>query len=275
MLTSLMLIVLGVVVGILGALLGIGGGIVIVPALAFFFDVPIHSAIAISLMVIMGTSLSSSAVFIKSGQANLHVGLFLATSSVLGAIVGSNISLLLDAEVVMLLLGVVQLFVAYLVYIRIKRVNPYIKADENAPTFFDGEYTDLSTGEHIAYKPIRMVYNWFFSLASGVYSGLAGVGGGILVIPGMNLISNMPIKAATATSAFLIGFTSSAGAIVYLVNDHMDFNYVAYILLGIVTGTWIAVRFFKKVTDKKVSYLFIGLLLFVSIRMIYGALASW
>ncbi len=275
MITTILLMTLGLVVGMLGVLLGIGGGIVIVPALAFFFDVPIHGAIAISLMVIMGTSLSTSAVFIKSGQANLHVGLFLATSSVLGAILGSYISLSLSPESVMLLLGVVQIFVAYLVYVRTKTVKSYIPADVDEPTFFDGKFTDQATNQVVHYKPIRMGINWFFSLLSGVYSGLAGVGGGILVIPGMNLISNMPIKAATATSAFLIGFTSSAGAIVYLVNGYIQYDYTAYIFIGIVVGTWVAVRFFKKITDKKVSYLFIAILLIVSARMIYGAITNW
>ena len=273
--TTAVLIVIGVFVGILGAVLGLGGGIIIVPVLVIGLDVPIHEAIAASLVVITANSLSTSSVYIKNGLANMNLGAVLAIASVIGAIIGSHVAIALPQGAVMLILGVMQLLIAYLTYVRTKSPLPYIPLQKGDDDFFSGSYKEASTGETIVYKPVRIYPNALFSLFSGVFSGFTGAGGGILIIPGMNIISRMPIKAATATSTYIIGFTAAAGSLVYISSGLVNPVTVGAMIVGIFFGTAFAVRFLSRITDKKVSYLFIILLLAVSVQMIYRGISSF
>ena len=266
---TLLLILLGVAVGILGAILGIGGGIIMVPVLTFFFNIPIHNAIAISLVVITANSMSTSAVYLKTGTANLNLGIALSTASVIGALIGSKIAVLLPQSKVMFILGIIQLIMVYLTYLKMKKGSKeHIENIENK-SFFYGEFVDLATKKLVKYNPVKIGYNFLFSCFSGVFSGLSGAGGGAMIIPGMNLISNIPIKAATATSSFIIGFTAAAGSIVYMQAGYVDVKVACSIILGIFAGTMISMRYFSKITDKKVSYLLIILLLIVAFQMMY------
>lgn len=270
LLTSAILILVGFIVGIMGAVLGIGGGIIIVPILVILLDIPIHNAIAVSLVVIIANSLSTSAVYIKNGMANIPVGLIISLVAVISAMIGSSISVVLDQYIVMLILGCVQLSVSALIYIRMRITKPYIELkDDDKDYFFAGSYIDKATGKQVSYKPIRLKLTALLSIFAGLFSGLAGVGGGIMMIPTMNIVSFMPIKAATATSAFVIGFTATAAAIIYIGAGYMEPMLVANIIIGISLGTYFSMKFLTSLTDKKVSYAFIILLIIVSANMIY------
>lgn len=270
MINVLLLIFLGVIVGILGAILGIGGGIIMVPVLTFLFGMPIHDAIAISLVVITANSMSTSAVYLKTGAANLNLGIALSTLSVLGALVGSKTAVHLPEHLVMIVLGAIQLLMAYLTYIKMKKGSKeHTEIGDGKKSFFYGEFVDKASNKLVKYNPVKTGYNFLFSAFSGVFSGLSGAGGGALIIPGMNLISNIPIKAATATSSFVIGFTAAAGSIVYMQAGFVDVKVACYIIFGIFAGTFISMRYFSKITDKKVSYLLIILLLIVAFQMFY------
>lgn len=271
MITTLLLLLLGVIVGILGAILGIGGGIVMVPVLTFLFNMPVHNAIAVSLVVITANSMSTSAVYLKTGIANLNLGIALSIASVAGALIGSKTAVHLPQSTVMIILGIIQFIMAYLTYIKMKKKGSKNHSGENISrkSFFYGEYKDRATGVIVKYNPVKTGYNFLFSAFSGVFSGLSGAGGGAMIIPGMNLISDIPIKAATATSSFIIGFTAAAGSIVYMQAGYVDVKVVCSIILGIYAGTTISMRYFSKITDKKVSYLLIALLLLVAFQMLY------
>lgn len=276
MINVLLLIFVGVIVGILGAILGLGGGIIMVPVLTFLFDMPIHDAIAVSLVVITANSMSTSAVYLKTGVANLNLGIALSTLSVLGALAGSKTAVHLPEHLVMIVLGAIQILMAYLTYIKMKKGSkePTDTADMKQ-SFFYGEFYDKASNKLVKYNPVKTGYNFLFSAFSGVFSGLSGAGGGALIIPGMNLISNIPIKAATATSSFVIGFTAAAGSIVYMQAGFVDVKVACYIIFGIFAGTFISMRYFSKITDKKVSYLLIILLLLVAFQMFYKGVTGF
>lgn len=270
MVSIILLILLGIIVGVLGAILGLGGGIIMVPVLTFLFNMPIHNAIAVSLVVITANSMSTSAVYLKSGAANLNLGIALSIVSVIGALVGSKTAVHLPQNIVMIILGVIQLIMAYLTYLKMKQGSKeYREQNDDIKGFFYGEFLDKATNKLIKYNPVKTGYNFLFSAFSGVFSGLSGAGGGALIIPGMNLISNVPIKAAIATSSFVIGFTAAAGSIVYMQAGFVDVKVACSIIFGIFAGTFISMRYFSKITDKKVSYLLIVLLLIVAFQMIY------
>ncbi len=267
--TILLLLLLGIAVGILGAVLGIGGGLIMVPVLTFLFNMPVHNAIAISLVVITANSMSTSAVYLKTGSANLNLGVSLSIASVFGALIGSKIAVNLPQSYVMIILSVIQLIMAYLTYFKMKKGTKAHDDSFNKQNFFYGEYKDHATGKIIKYNPIKIGYSFLFSAFSGVFSGIGGVGGAVMIIPCMNLISNIPIKAATATSAFIIGFTAAAGSIVYIQAGYVDVKIACTIILGIYVGTMISMRFFSRITDKKVAYLLIILLIAVACQMLY------
>lgn len=270
MTTTFLLLLLGVAVGIFGAVLGLGGGIIMVPVLTFLFDMPIHNAIAISLVVITANSMSTSAVYLKTGMSNLNLGIVLSVASVIGALIGSKTAVHLPQSKVMIILGSIQFIMAYFTYIKAKKGSKnHNYGNINDKGMFYGEYLDKAVGKIIKYNPVKIVYNVIFSIFSGIFSGLSGAGGGIFIILGMNLISDMPIKAATATSSFVIGFTAAAGSIVYMQAGYVDVKVVCSIILGIYAGTTISMRYFSKITDKKVSYLLILLLLAVGVQMLY------
>lgn len=276
MINVLLLIFLGVIVGILGAILGIGGGIIMVPVLTFLFGMPIHDAIAISLVVITANSMSTSAVYLKTGAANLNLGIALSTLSVLGALAGSKTAVHLPEHLVMIVLGAIQLLMAYLTYVKMKKGSKELTdTADMKQSFFYGEFYDKASNKLVKYNPVKTGYNFLFSAFSGVFSGLSGAGGGALIIPGMNLISNIPIKAATATSSFVIGFTAAAGSIVYMQAGFVDVKVACYIIFGIFAGTFISMRYFSKITDKKVSYLLIILLLLVAFQMFYEGVTGF
>lgn len=268
------LILLGVIVGVLGAILGIGGGIIMVPVLTFFFGMPIHNAIAVSLAAITANSMSASSVYLKNGMANMNMGIALSIASAIGAAAGSKIAVRLPQDTVMIILGLIQILMAYLTYMKMKKgVKPH-SVSVSDKNFFYGEYFDKAADNIIRYNPVRAGYNIFFSVFSGVFSGLSGAGGGAMLIPGMNIISNMPIKAATATSSFIIGFTAAAGSAVYIQAGYLEAETACSIIFGIFAGTAISMRFFSKITDKKVSYLLIILLLSVAANMIYKGITA-
>ena len=189
MITTFLLLLLGVIVGILGAILGIGGGIVMVPVLTFLFDMPVHNAIAVSLVVITANSMSTSAVYLKTGATNLNLGIALSIASVAGALIGSKTAVHLPQSAVMIILGVIQFIMAYLTYIKMKKGSKnHSIADIKNKSFFYGEYKDKATGDIVKYNPVKTGYNFLFSVFSGVFSGLSGAGGGAMIRPGMNLI---------------------------------------------------------------------------------------
>lgn len=269
MLFFLSLIILGIGVGLLGAILGMGGGIIMVPVLTFIFNLEIHQSIAISLVVITANSMANSSVYLKNGMANMNLGIALSVVSVIGALIGSKLVVILPANVVMIIFGVIQFIMAYLTYLKSKTSTKNIEITEVAnKTFFYGEYKDGATNTVVKYNPIRVKWNFLFGTFSGIFSGLSGAGGGALIIPGMNVISNIPIKAATATSSFIIGFTSAAGSLVFMQSGIVDVEIVSLIILGIVIGTFVAMKFFSKITDKKVAYILIALFVLVGIQMI-------
>lgn len=268
----------GIGVGILGYLLGIGGGILIVPVLILLLDMPAHQAVAISLIVIVANSMNISLKHLKSGMANIRIGLLLSITAVIGSLVASIISVGLNGKTILLILGVIQLIVAILTYIKSRATKQYIpltEEEEKDLPFFAGKYIDKSTKVEVKYNPIRIYVAALTSIFAGLFAGIAGVGGGILLIPTMNLISYVPIKAATATSGLIIGFTAFSASVVYISAGYLDTKsiiLIIHMLLGLQAGTYLSNKFLSAVTDKNLSYLLIILLLVASSQILLKAL---
>jgi len=256
----------GFFAGILGGLLGIGGGFIIVPLLTLVFKYPVHIAVATSLITIVANSSNITGANVVAGYTNIKFGLFLETTTVLPAILGSLISVSLNEKVIMIIFSVVLIGIAALYYLRRNIYDTYIE-DEKLKGFFSSSFYDVNAGKEIKYRPSKIFFTGAVSAFAGLLSGMLGIGGGVIKVPAMNVISKLPIKAATSTSNFMIGITAAAGSIVYFNSHLIDPLVTALMIVGVSFGSKFAAKRFKTIQDKKIKMLFMIFLIVVAIQM--------
>ena len=271
----IVLLMTGFIVGILGHLLGIGGGVVMVPVLVLIFHLPIHIAISASLITVVATSTAIASTNIAKGIVNVNLGMLLELTTVICAVLGSFLSLTSSENILMFIFSGVIILTA-ISYLRNVNVDDVYNAKdyvvEYNSTVFDNNYYDERIGENIYYKVRRLPLTIIISGVAGMLSGMLGVGGGVLKVPAMNLISKMPIKVAAATSNFMIGITAAAGSIVYLLYGKVDPKIASLMVLGVVVGSKFSIKRFSKIKDSRIKLLFIIVLTIVSLQMLLKGL---
>jgi uncharacterized membrane protein YfcA len=269
-------ILTGLAVGFMGAFLGVGGGVIVVPILAVIFHIPIHTAIGTSLAIVVANSMAASSRYLSGGYANLNLALALGFFSALGAIGGSNISLFLEAGYIFIALGAAQLITAGFM---IKGDSLKEKFKVNVVTqdgaILNGSYYELSTKELLTYTPQRLPFLMTVAVLSGFLSGLVGIGGAIFIIPAMNLIAGVPIKAAIPTSGFMMGFTAVSGALVFYLNGHIDPMVFSSVVPSTFLSSLITVRLFKNASSVKVYNVFIVFLILLALFMVYRGIKEF
>jgi uncharacterized membrane protein YfcA len=211
---------IAVVAGAFGSVLGIGGGLFIIPSLTLFLGVKLKTAIAASIVAVIATSLGGGNVYVRSHIADIRLGLILALATVPGAIAGAVLATHVPSQFLAGVFAVVIALSAYRMYASGRGPAPAdhgAAPDEPPPpeSRFRGEYFDASSGTLVHYRVIRVPHGVAASSLAGLVSGLLGVGGGIIQVPVMNLVMRVPIKVATTTSTYVIGITAMAGAFVY------------------------------------------------------------
>lgn len=265
MVNTFILLLTGLSVGFLGTILGIGGGSIIVPVLVLWFGYPIHTAIATSLIAIVGTSINAASVNILSGAANIKLGIFLETVTVFFAILGGLTSISVNEKPLLILFGVLLGVIGIIYYARI-RIDDKYHIDDGS-SFFGGEFFDQEKGEIINYRPEKVLTVSLISGLAGLMSGMLGIGGGVLKVPSMNIIGKIPIKATTATSNFMIGITAAAGAAVYVQKGYLIPLNTALIVIGVTFGSKYASAKFQKIKDRKIKTIFTIFLFIIALQM--------
>ena len=255
----------GVVAGAFGALLGLGGGVLLIPFLVLVLGVPMHQAVATSIIAVIATSSAGATMNLERRTVNMRLGMLLETATVSGAILGGiTANLLSGAALTKLFAGL--LFVVALFMIRRARsaagAEP-IHLDGTLP----GSFLDEATGRAVTYTVKRVPGVLGISFLAGNVSGLLGVGGGIFKVPAMNLISGVPIKAATATSNFMIGVTAAASAFIYFAHGHIDPLIGAPAALGVLGGSFLGVHLSRKIHSKVLTWIFTIVLLAISVQL--------
>jgi uncharacterized membrane protein YfcA len=277
MLETIILILTGFFAGILGHLLGVGGGIIIIPIIVLVFKYPMHVAVPASLLSIVANSANIAASNIKKELVNIPLGLTLETSSVMFAILGSFVSLYINEYILEIIFSIVMLIIAFLYLKDVSnqgvRVNEYCGICTKT-TYFYNYYFDEVIGRKIYYNVYHVFFTLFASSIAGMLPSLLGIGGGFIKVPAMNLISKVPIKAAVATSNFMIGITAAAGALVYIFYGKIDPHLMATITVGVYFGSQFSIKYFSKITDKKIKIIFIILITVVSLEMLFEALSN-
>jgi uncharacterized membrane protein YfcA len=255
--TALALLATGVAAGILGALLGLGGGIFLVPALALLFDLPIHIAVGTSLVGVIATSAGVAAIAPRGRGADVSLALRLEVLTAAGAIAGGFLAGVVSTQVLSILFSLIVFFTAgYLLY----------KARQRA---------DASEPERLFYSDYKL-HRWPAGMAvsslAGMISGLLGVGGGFIKVPVMYGIMGAPLGVATATSNFMVGITAAASVFVYYGRGDIHPLIVIPTALGVFAGAMLGVYILPRLRAAWLRLGLIGLLVIMGIQMLVRGL---
>lgn len=258
--------------GFLGALLGLGGGVIMVPLLIFLLDVPIHIAAGASIIAVVATSSAATSVYVKNEITNTRLGMFLELATTIGALTGASIMSVVSESFLQVLLGASLLYAAIVMLNKMRGTSTIWTNKPNdwlaERLSLGGSYWDDAIGAQIDYGVHCTLPTFLISYIAGIISGLLGIGGGGIKVPAMNVISNIPMKVAVATSNFMIGVTASASALVYLRHGYCDFFITAPVVLGTIIGSNLGARATKQIRGASLKLFFVLVLLILGLRMV-------
>ncbi|MBI4351128.1 MAG: sulfite exporter TauE/SafE family protein [Elusimicrobia bacterium] len=270
-----LLLLFGAFVGLLGSALGVGGGIFMVPFLVLALKLPIHQAVAASLVAIVATSSAVAAVNVERGLANIRLGITLEVTTALGSIAGALLASRIPGGTVQLLFALMLFPVSILMFLKgrgsLKRRGTPAAAD-GAATSFDSGFFDPALEAHTRYRVRNMAPASFVSFFAGSLSGLLGIGGGIVQVPVMNLLCGVPMKAAAATSNFIIGVSAAASAYVYFRKGLIPFELTAVMVAGVLLGSFLGIYALYRARSEKLQLVFSALTLLVGVKMLMRAM---
>ncbi len=257
--------------GFLGGLTGLGGGVVIVPLLTLVFGVDIHYAIGASLVSVIATSSGAAAAYVKEGYTNLRIGMFLEIATTIGALVGAGVVVMLSADAVAVIFGIVLISSAYLSS-RPRSPKPEYEQPDRLATFLrmDGSYP--GPGGQIAYHVRRVPAGFGLMFIAGGLSGLLGIGSGALKVLAMDQAMRIPFKVSTTTSNFMIGVTAAASAGVYLNRGYIDPGLAMPVVLGVLPGAMLATVFLKTAQSRILRKIFALVIFVLALEMILNGL---
>jgi len=264
--TDLLLAVSGLVAGAFGALLGLGGGILIVPILTLGFGLPLTAAVGTSLVCVIATSTGAAALNVRAGRADVRLGITLGAGTVVGAVTGGVVAGFLPDRV---LAGLFAILLAYTAVTMIRGLRRgRHAADDEAPV--DPAAPDGRDAP--PYRTRRLPWSVGGSFVAGNVSGLLGVGGGIITVPLIHLVMGAPLRVAVATSNFMIGITAAAGAYTYLFRGDVDPRQAAPVVLGVAAGAAIGAAVGPRLRTSWLVILFVLVAAYVTAEMAMRAL---
>ena len=259
--SELLLFAGGAVAGLLGALLGLGGGVLIVPLLTLGFGESLSRAIGTSLVAVVATSAGAAAHNLRMGRADVRLGLTLEIGTVLGAAAGGLLAGLLSERV---LAGLFAGLMAYVALSLLRRSFAPAE-DQDLAEEVDPMAPDGATAP--SYRTRRLPLALGGSVGAGAASALLGVGGGTVKVPVMRLVMGVPMHVATATSNFMIGVTAAAGAYAYLFRGDIEPMVAAPLALGVLTGAAAGARIAPRVNARWLTVLFVLIASWVAFEM--------
>ncbi len=269
------LALISVVAGLLGSLVGLGGGIIIVPVLTLLYHVDIRLAIGASILSVIATSSGAAVTYVRERLTNLRAGMFLEIATTLGAVTGAYITTLFSSNDLYILFALVLAYSAITMFRKRHQDRPLTSSNDNLANYFQlhGSYYDQREHHEISYKVIRTKVGLGLMYIAGLISALLGVGSGALKVPAMDVAMHMPIKASAATSDFMIGVTAAASAGAYFSRGQINPIIAAPIAIGILAGAIIGSRMLNKFASRYVQALFILVLIVVAVEMLQRGLS--
>ena len=265
------ILVFALIAGLLGSLLGLGGGVIIIPALTLVFGYPMQVAIGASLMAVIASSTGSASYYVEEGLSNIRLGMVLEIATTFGSVIGALVAVYTDQYILAAAFGLLLLYSAVHMTRRPEGTCVY-KPGPCGPLDLSCSYTEKNEGRgKVEYGVQHLGRGMFASLGAGGMSGLLGVGGGTVQVPVMNLWMGVPMRAACATSNFMIGVTALAGAIVYYQFGQIEPILAGVVVIGAFFGAAVGSRIAHRINGEQLKRLFAVLLVFVAALMFLKA----
>ena len=256
--------------GLIGALAGVGGGILVIPALTFGFGVDFRLAVGASIVSVIATSSGAAAAYVRDRMTDMRVGMFLELATTTGAVCGALLAAVVAPDLLYILLGVVLLGSAAMQVARMGEETP--PTDPPSPLAarlrLESSYPDRKLGREVPYSARRIPLGFALMWIAGVVSGLLGIGSGVLKVLAMDGAMRLPMKVSSATSNFMIGVTAAASAGIYLGRGDVDPQIAAPVALGVLSGALVGARLLHRVSNRTVRVVFLPVLVAVGLETI-------
>ncbi|HSS95966.1 MAG TPA: sulfite exporter TauE/SafE family protein [Terriglobales bacterium] len=261
------------VAGFLGALTGLGGGVVLVPLLTLFFHVDIRYAIGASLVSVIATSSGAAAAYVKEGFSNIRIGMFLEIATTLGALLGAYLALKIPTHAIAIVFGLVLLYSGYLSG-RTQPPQPLHPQPDPLATRLkmNGFYPSPDGPKRYFIRGVPAGFSIMFG--AGTLSGLLGIGSGAVKVLAMDQAMRIPFKVSTTTSNFMIGVTAAASAGVYLSRGYIDPGVAMPVMLGVLAGSLLGAQLLLKIKTRSVRSIFTVVILLLAAEMLYNGMTG-
>lgn len=259
--------------GLVGALTGLGGGVLLVPMLVLLFGVDLKLALGASLVSVIATSSGAAAAYVREGFTNLRIGMLLEVATTLGAVAGATLTAILPHRLVAGVFGLVLLHAAYT---GLRNLDQDAQA-EPGPSDplalrlrLEGAYPGPKGP--VPYRVHRVLPGFALMGLAGVLSGLLGIGSGAVKVLAMDRVMGLPYKVSTTTSNFMIGVTAAASAGIYLKNGFIHPDLAFPVMLGVLLGALLGARVLPGARVGRLRTLFVGVVALLGVEMLIQGL---
>jgi uncharacterized protein len=270
---TLVVLVLSALAGFLGALTGLGGGVIVVPALTLALGVDMKYAIGASLVSVIATSSGAAAAYVREGFSNIRIGMFLEIATTLGAIAGAFLASRVSTHALAIVFGFMLLQAAYLSFRGVPENAEHVESDTLAARLrLGGAYPVAGSPQKYGVRHVPGGFAMMFG--AGALSGLLGIGSGAVKVIAMDRIMRIPFKVSTTTSNFMIGVTAAASAGLYLNHGYINPRVAMPVMLGVLVGALLGAKLLVQLRVKTMRILFGVVILALAIEMIVNGITG-
>ena len=274
MIEIIQFMIIAVLAGFLGSLVGLGGGIIITPALTILFGIDIKYSIGASIVAVIATSSGSAIAFVKDHVSNMRVGMLLEVFTTAGGVVGALMAGIFSSKLLYIFFSLILLnsFYGMLkktgLITKVKKEEEKVENDKYADRYkLNSTYYDKATGKTVVYNVTNVPQGSLVMFGAGFASGLLGIGSGAFKVVALDSYMKLPIKVSTATSNFMMGVTATASALIYFFNGTINPAIAAPIALGTLIGSRTGAKVMQRLDAKYIRYIFLPILLFTIVNM--------
>jgi uncharacterized membrane protein YfcA len=260
--------------GAVGAVLGLGGGILLVPILTMFYGVDMHYAMGASIVSVIATSSGAAVAYLKMGLSNVRIGLFLVMATISGALIGALLAGVVPVRWLELILG---LALAYSAVMTLQQITVELPAEAPADWLairfgLEGVYYDRRLDQEVKYRATHVGRGFAAMIGAGILSGLLGIGSGAFKVLAMDYFMRLPMKVSTATSNFMIGITAAASAGIYLTRGDIHPLIVAPVAIGVLLGAYLGTVAMARLRNTTLRKVFLPVVIYLALSMILRGL---
>lgn len=267
---TLIISTISILAGLLGSLVGVGGGIIVVPALTLLMGVDIRHAIAASIISVIATSTGAASSYVRERITNIRLAMVLEIATAAGALTGAVLASFVSGKWLYLLFGIVLCYTAWSMLRKNTEAAHDLPSDPLADRLsLHGSFFDKALNKEVSYRISRTKLGLGVSYVAGVLSGLLGIGGGVLKVPVMNLSMGVPIKVCTATSNFMIGVTAATGAAVYFMRGEVQPFVAAPVAIGVLFGAKLGAGLLSRLKSQSIKLAFVVVLSLSALQMLW------